>query len=436
MTKGKHGTGGWGCDGCHQPPWDHTLPGPLDNETLHEWQAYCCGCIPNCVNVVVRCGGEVSTKVFCSSCEFVASNPYLWGGDIPIANVTVDFAFSFVVENGRCYICLHSNYFGIYGTVPGDCYEITAYQRDDPIRFCERLWLDLGAGPLPVKWTIQTALCGEMEIEISPEEASAIHPRFSPCRDANGDLIEDTDPIRDLCGGCSCICDCACIITTDGTGFANMEIVCRDGVGWTTYNGVRIEIQEDYTTGCCKLVITDYGNVPPPEFEGEQSVIIGDGNVDNLCPHPKANFTWANSDAVPQAVLWHCANDFNCDVQLRGGCCESMVPRVLSIDFDGGYDCGCGSIGLSLIYDDLDGVWKAYHPTAFCDGPIRIALSCGANGSWSLSVTDNVCSFPIPMIAYGECEPLSLLFSGEVSGVDCCNDISGTPKTITITITE
>lgn len=436
MTKGKHGTGGWGCDGCHQPPWDHTLPGPLDSETLHEWQAFCCGCIPNCIEVLLNCGAETSRAVFCRECSFVIDSPVLWAGVIPIGDTQVDLQFLFVVRNERCYICLRSTALDIVGdpAIEG-CYEITTEQRAAPTYFCWTLKMDDGYGAEAVKWLNgQLPYCPNLEITIRPDDSSPIYPRFD-CIDSNGIIVPDTDPIRGVCGGCSCICDCFCIIT-QGVGLAHSDIVCRDGAVWRTADPdpVAIELQANYETGCCELVLTAIGQLDPHEGT-PVPILIGEANENNPCPHPTANWTWTGTDASPQGVHVHCAQDGQCPEVVVVRCCDAMLPLILNAEIDAGPYCECGNTSCSLVYNTTIGNWIGW--AVFCNGLIKLELACSGEGIWQLIISENVCTFDNPAME-GGCLPLDLVFESTGGGVGCCNDFSigGGPYSITIHITE
>jgi hypothetical protein len=439
MTKGKHGTGQWGCDGCNHPAWDFSLVGGIDPEYLQRFMAFCCGCIPSYIAVGADWGTDQSIKLFGRPCAVVDGTNRIWAGDILICDRLVDIQFSFeVTDDKRCFLCLSSSGLGVYGVVPTDCHEITAEQRAYPTRICERLLIDLGSGPEVIKWTVVTDFCGTVEITIANPNLSPIYPRFSPCVDANGYLVVDDDPIRNLCGGCSCICTCACMILIYGDGTAEAVPVCRDGTVWNAY-GTTVELQKDYDTGCCKLVLTDTGNVAAPYggLDG-QEVFIGTANEANQCPLPRAKFAWSGPgpDAEPTGVLWYCAIDGPECLLVEVVGCTDMGPRVLTAVIDGAPDCDCGSMTVNLVYDDDLQSWVLYHPTLFCGGEIRLTLVCAGGGTWQMTFEQTICTGGSDTASTGT--PIHLVFSFTMSGIGCCNNLDplDPPRTITITVTE
>lgn len=423
------------CNGCYERPIDRALP----VRAIQPMQQNCCACIPKQVCVTLACYGATEglggTKLFTRDCTAVEGDPTLWSGDFPFGGDIIDLEFRFKVVDGVCYFCLTSSTLGIYGETPDDCHVIDAEQRATPNFFCQRLHIN----EQPAEWTIANPLCasGSVVVSIGSADNTAIEGRRR-CLDVYGNELEDSHPIRNLCGGCGCICECACITVFGDDLTASSEVVCLDGTtSWLTTGGVEISMVANEETGCCELELTDVGNTGMDPYSASGNVRVG--GVDNQCPNPTADWSGFTPDGKARFIQFQCAS-CNGECPEQQGCCDELVPHILTATIDADdCTCACGDTSIKLVWDDDFNAWIGEQPEWFCGHEISMTLSCVGDGeTWRLAMSAGPCIFPANVEAVGECSPLSVEFSITSSGgLGCCGlgDLGGS-KNFTVTITE
>jgi len=366
-----------------------------------------------CVTVEDYSSGDSSTTTFLRDCT-ADGEIIVYSGTVIIDGAEVDLAFIFKVENETCYICLRSVDLGVDGTVPDDCHVVGPTERGAPDYFCWRF----GAS-----WTV-----GNLTISISAAHNIAIENR-SDCVDSYGNVVPDENPIRNVCGGCGCICECACIITFGDNRQAVVETACLSGTTtYRTYSGVEIELTANYETGCCELELVD-----TPFALVEESLIfpaISIGGNSNPCPSPEALFSAFTEDGDAIFFYFICSPCGDCPV-IPTTCCDTM-PLVLTATVT--TSCpDCGSFQMSLVWDGLG--WLGEQSEGFCGHPISLRLSCSGY-TWNLIFSGNPCTGS-SATATGSCDPILLSFNlGTLGGIGCCGGSSVLTPTVSVTITE
>lgn len=409
------------CNGCYERPVDRALA----SGELQEQQAYCCACIPKVICITLESATDRTTTSVKRDCTAVEGDPILWSGSTYLDGATIDLAFVFKIEAEACSICVRSTALLVDESSAYACQAIDATQRAAPNWFCWRLWIDESA----VTWVIDG-----ITITLSAAIVTAIENR-SDCQDEYGNRITDEHPIKNLCGCCGCICECACITVFGDNMQATQELVCLDGgTKWVTSAGVEIGLVANYTTGECELALLSEGyyslsGVAPWPAN------VPVGTLVNPCPLPNATFESFTADDDAIFFLFACSPCAECP-GVATPCCGN-VPRILTATIDGGVDCPCGSLSLTLAYDEDFDTWFGESDTAFCDHQVSLSLACDSEGSWTLTFAADPCIGDSDTQT-GSCQPLSISFTiNSAGGIGCCGpgDFGGA-KTLTITVTE
>ena len=498
MVNAKGSTKECCCDGCHEEPLDWYNAGSQRLET-QRWLQYCCTCIPKNICVTVSCEslGQASSKVFERDCTAEIDDSILWSGNIPFQGDRIDFEIRFAVVNGICYICLSSTYLGTTGDpdVSGECIRIGRGERHPgPYHsspgFCETLEVDgepiawdivqddTGTGTVICNTGTGTGTSGEcFTLSLTPTSAIPIIGR-KPCIDnVTGKFELDEHVIRNLCGCCSCVCNCIDLIYTIN-GIATVKRVCLQsgfedtGTGTGTqltvdpvwrmdiepgggvgFPGTTIEVslQRNEDTGECQLALT---RTPSGVVDSGTIFPIGDQTENQYpCPRPSDvnDIRWETFGPNgitddPVTIEWKCASceQETFDAGPDGECfCIEMLPRILTatISISSSFDCLCGEITISLQYSAVESKWIGTHPTAFCDHEITIEVTCGTVGcpdEWFVEFRADPC-LGTEFCGGTSCNPINIVHTYvEELAIGCCGDDDGglDDHTITITITE
>lgn len=398
------------CDGCNEKPLDRSLP----LAALQVWQQYCCTCVPSqiCVTVDYAPTSESNTVTFDRDCTAVVGDPILYSGEVYSNGALIDIQIIFEVDDGKCYICLRSTSLSVAGTVPADCVEIT--EAIIASGFCASFLIS----GLPVSWTV-----GDYTISLFRANNTAIENR--QCQ-------PDDNPIRNLCCGCGCISECACIQVFGDGITASAEYVCLGGTtSWVTADGVEVALVANETTGNCELQLMSTGSTTVVSIPANVAI----DSVSNPCPSPSALWSMFTSPGGKAwFVKWNAAQCGGCD-RVEAACCEGYAPRILTATVTSG-DCACASATISLVYSELSNSWTGTLSTGFCSHGITLELLCSGS-SWELIPTMGPCIIS-SATASSNCDPLSLSFSlTSTGGIGCCGpaDMGGTYH-YTVTVTE
>lgn len=429
------------CGACHTPPRDPQL---ADREIQPD-QQFCCACVPKqaCISAFCYPSGEETVVRAYYECDRDEEGTFLYRTTLPINGESHELIFRFKIENNVCYLCLDAPTLGLEEAVPYNCQIIDAEQRAAPNFFCQHLFID----GLPASWLIPGGTGGnpcqdlDLYIELTAASNTPIEGR-KHCLDEYGNLVEDSHPIRDLCGGCGCICTCACITVVNVGQSVDVSLACLGGdnpeydppESWVSWRSsgpypVTVTLTADYHTGCCQLEL-DTGSVNVNEIP--EPVVIG--GVDSNCIGLHVTWELINtSTQEPFIVIFECANCIDCSI-IPSGCCDGKLPRTLTAVITGGASCSCASGSYTLYYDRLVEGWVGTVP--FCSGEAVLGFFCSGY-QWSLTFSADPC-----VIVGGgmdsvssDCSPLSVEFNFQISGVGCCDSLSGIHD-ITITITE
>jgi len=432
------------CTGCEVKPTDHTIDTRIDHQPM---QAFCCPCLPRraCVTVTRELDGDERsvTRLFerdLSDCDSgFYGEPMFWSGTIPIAGETLDLQFFFrVVDDGygnACWLCMTSEALGATAINQAGCHEITDEQRAAPNKFCQTLHID-GS---PAEWTVDRGDAGVYTIRLSADEDVPIENRRD-CLDYSGQRVADEALIRNLCGGCGCICAAACLsVMHEGGGTTEVvsltEDPARGTVGWTG-SQMEVLLVANEETGCCELQLESYGYFDFESLPG--NVPIGHATLDaNPCPKPIAEWTGEDRNFDPPrpvVFLFRCAQCGQCPTHEVTLCCDGLIPDILYANIVGGGGCTAFDGPLALIYDHVELQWIG-SKTTDC-GTIELRLSCGdvwrlswgGDASCTFGSADNTGSTDCDLIS------LSFLFSG-VGGVGCCCSPPMPPVSFSFTVT-
>lgn len=188
----------------------------------------------------------------------------------------------------------------------------------------------------------------------------------------------------------------------------------------------------------CYLIITDLGpftmSLPAP--------ILLDV-VDNPCPRPVAQWKlWEPASAEypyerPVTITLRCASEDKCSVDIYS-CCPSgrtNFPSTLTADVSTG--CyACPTISVAMVWDYSINEWIGYGD--MCGHLITLSVGCGFN---SIGFSSPPCiivppNMEIPRVGYSSCDPVLAVFSGDLSGIGCCQGVTIGINTITITVYE
>lgn len=290
----------------------------------------------------------------------------------------------------------------------------------------------------------QVCATANLTISVYAPASVAISGRSATCYDENGQEIEDTAFIRNLCGGCGCVPECACF-TIRINDSVTQSIGCLADRGMTEViwrtdpvpgQGWEVELVPNYVTNCCEVELIATGG--HQSTEPLDNVRIGTSF--NPCPNPSATWEFFDDDDNYYSITWEAAQCEGCE-RIIVECCNSQIAKVLSatVSISGG-GCSCGSLVVPIAYDRTFGGWLGESDDGFCGHGISISLSCNDGVTWIMGIVANPCVV-LPgesLNSYAaECDPLHLEFSFRVSGIGCCGPgLPTSPATITITITE
>lgn len=403
-------------------------------------QQYCCACIPKqiCVSVESSLSGEAVSVLFGRDCTAVSGDPILYSGIVAIDGQRLTLEFRFQVVAGECSICLTaltegtSEFYGPGTGTDTGCRVVNDTQRASPNYFCSKMLID----GVPAAWDL-----GIYSVSIGPANNIAISGR-QDCLDSYGNLVEDTHPIRALCGNCGCICKCGCIIVYGDNRTASVYYAClgdpqagsvgtSGDLSYTADNGIKIALGAN-ASGCCVLSLVEYGSEDiDPTSLSDRDVPIG--TVGNPCPSVIAQWNGFTNSGEAIFIDFLCAG-CGCPTIRVTTCCDRQVPRVLTATIT--TTCGpCPTIIVSLVYDRVAAAWIGELATGMCGHGIRLALTCG-DPDWTLSFTGDPCT-GLVMTGSGSCHPISLTFTGSVSGISCCGVTDPfTNPDLTIVVTE
>jgi hypothetical protein len=430
---GAKGSGNCCCNGCEERAMDSfdAVGGGFGAaerpEVIQRIQQYCCGCIPQslCVTITSEDGTYSVSDFFERYCQqYGAEDEFkLFTGSILYHDTPIDITILFRIIEGKCYVCLRSDYLGIDDD--GYCVQLTQAERD------KRGCLDFNTirrdGAIG-EWSIDTGGdWGTIKVSMVATNHEPIENR-QPCVDRYGEPVIDSDPIKNICADCRCICNKACI-TIIRDGLATVETVDRVGTTWTTAAGVIVSLVANETTNCCELAMGAGGDISllsdPP------NVPIGSRTADSKCPRPEAK--WSSSEISaetgiesPVFVIFGCADCIGCKVGKAGTpCCGGQVPKVLTAELTITDCASCETVILvSLVWDKVIGAWEGVMPhkagnTTFCERDITITLTCGT--PWMIRVSNSPCGDYTATATLESCDVLDLGFGAQtVTGGNCC----------------
>ena len=391
----------------------------------------CCSCLPKevCVSVSVYETGA-SGSTYLDACDGVPSLQYtVYEGILTLQNTVIDLQFSFKFVNQTCYFCVTSNALHISQSTPNACVLIDAAARDKPNYFCQRFWVN----GHPIRWTFSTSL-GTTTISIGAANNTAITGR-QPCLDAYGNEVLDTDPIRNVCAGCGCICTCGVMII-QYRGATTVEAACRSGVNWTTGGSYPyvVTLQPDPHTRNCQLALTQTGSIPVSSLPA--AIGISGSNQAHPCPRPMVKYSGFDTSGRPYFITFVCDPCENGAVVQDSQCCQGELPRVLTATIsspDGTCACSVGT-SVPMIYDEMFSAWIGTVPGGFCGSDITLTFSCGGL-YWALVFQSNPCIVQSETHPSQVCYPLHAQFNLGLAGLGCCQQVSGVHN-IVITVTE
>ena len=417
------------CDACYHKPLGQYVPAGVDAIWLA--QQYCCACVPNqlCVSITCAATGEVSTTLLDAECKPSVEGE-LYKGTLPIQGAVVDVAFAFKIVSGICYLTLKSTVLGYDGSAPGaSAIVIDATARAKPNWFCQSFSVDHTTG---TKWSKNAMSCTTLTVQVSAPANDPINGR-QPCLDAYGLEVMDTDPIKNICTGCGCICDCVCFILRYN-GTVRQVAACRGNADllWTSVApAIEMEIGAN-TDGSCNLDLTQYGGITLGSTSGP--VNISSSDPTNPCPRPHPK--WSGFDNVGkawfiEAVCQDCSGCANAPSQT---CCNEDLPRVITATIAGAGFCSCANGTVSLVWDDANAWWYG-ESAAECNGQtMKLTFACGG-GTWGLTMDFTPCVVSVKTAGAQSCLPLSSVWNFTLGGISCCGT-GHAGGTMTVTVTE
>ena len=413
------------CGGCAEPPTDFLLA-----RGLHQpLQQYCCACVPKHICATYDCNGTSSQAIIplvrpCAADDHQS----VYRGKMPIDGAMCDVEWFFQVEGGVCSICFKSTYLGETGT---SCIVMDDDARDILCERCESCSTE------SLQWQLNDAPdCSPYAtMDIRPASMLPISPPLEKCcdcpdpRDDHPYETQRDTPCGGICGGCDCICKVAEItVWIDGDVSSTSATACN--WKWGVGTDFVVELVKNASDGCCALrlnVDEDINTGAPLD-----DVAIGEQSA-NDCPSPEAEWDFTDPDTGKDyKVYFHCHQCGEVEQVIVSGCCDDNVPKVLTASVDGGASC-CGSFTVTLVYNEVSGIWEGSHPTAMCDHDVEITVSCG-DSAWSISYDGTGCTADNDN-ATGTCDPVNLSATLNAGGVGCCDEL-GNPGTLTITVTE
>jgi hypothetical protein len=412
------------CDNCHIK---------FVGERIDPIAQLCCSCMPKevCIGFQVYETGFSSQTVFNHECATAYSPPnQVYAGWIGYGDSLIDLQFFFRIVGLQCYFCVSSTALGISQSGSNSCVLVDANARTPPNDVCGNFLLN----GYPVNWTLNTPL-GTTTISIGPALNTPITGR-QPCLDPYGSLVNDDDPIRNVCTGCGCICTCASLIVQYKGTFVGEA--CRNGVNWIagdSYHPYVVQLQANPTSGSCQLALVQTGpisvnNLPAP-------IPIGSVETGHPCPTPVVKFEGFDKAGIAYFITFACDPCLNGAPLPPGRCCPEGLPRVLTATIsspDGTCSCGAGTIG--LVYDDMFSAWIGFVSKGFCGNDVKLTFTCGGDGGyWSLVFESPPCVVTSSSGGYSVCNPISAQFNFGLGGIQCCNQISGTHN-IVVKVTE
>ena len=155
---------------------------------------------------------------------------------IAVAGNNIDVTFYFLVINNQCVFAIRSLALGVDENSYGCTKIIDATQRNAPNSFCKTLSYD-NAGS-----TKFSVFNGESWYDIYITGVDHIPITGRPnCTTENGIIIQDENPIRNICCNCDCICDCMCLTIT-GSDTPQSMIACLYNNSWRFSNGAVVHL--------------------------------------------------------------------------------------------------------------------------------------------------------------------------------------------------
>lgn len=367
------------CTSCEEMPFTGTTanlppatPGEPDppfsfpGNPIDLTQAFCCSCLPKvaCVTVISYATGEIVAGALDLRCGLnidsdTNGTAVLYSGEIGVDGSQIDLEFSITVIDSVCYLCLTSSVLGIYG----ECKVVDADARGHPQYFCYSLVnnpLNIG-GPYPpqyeTEWTADTA-SGTMIVRLKAMSMTPI-TRRRPCVDSEGTPVPDTNPIRNICNGCGCVCTEACIaIQYPRYNQIIQGYVALDGASWTltddAYGGVVISVVADPDEPVDRSCMLKIESLETGFSFSETPPLLP---INSLCPHPTARWVLSDQDLQPIIIDFSCADCLGCATVNGSGCCYGYpIPRVLHCTIAKGDpavsgSCECLPITIPLLFD-------------------------------------------------------------------------------------
>ena len=365
--------------------------------------------------------------------------PLTPNGKFLLNGVSIDVAIHFEINAGVCTLCLTSSALAITTSTYGACVTINDAARATPNFFCSRLSnsdavneyatdRDLGVGPdsggIGTQWTI-----GDYTFVLSRGDYRAITPR-PPCLNAYGVQVIDTNPIKDKCCNCTCICHGMCLTKRSITGSTSYTALLDDNNQWVFGSGAIVDLYSTaYDRTCYLRLYPDEGVVPSD---------VAINSVSNPCPRPSA--TWDVSVAATAYYAAHTAHyelsclncKSECGVEIAGNCCSrTNFPRVLYADVT--TTCpDCLTMTISLVWDSLFSTWSG--EGIMCGHPFTLSIACPFT---TLSFSGSPCTSATPS-ATGTptCNPILASFAFSSGGIGCCGGSSVVNPDITVTVYE
>ena len=124
------------------------------------------------------------------------------------------------------------------------------------------------------------------------------------------------------------------------------------------------------------------------------------------------------------------------------GCCNRVLPEVLVATFADVSTCPCiAGMTVDLYWDPTFSGWIGTGPGGSCGlRSATFTLACSSGGTscsnFTLAISGGVCVTVSSSLSAGcSCDPLNLVFNFSLSGIGCCDSMSGSGS-ITITISE
>ncbi len=426
------GSGNCCCNGCEERAMDSfsAIDGGFGAserpEVIQRIQQYCCGCIPQslCVTITSEDGTYSAANFFERNCQkYGADDEFtLFTGEVLYHDAHVDITILFRIADGKCYVCLRSEYLGIEGN--DYCTQITQGERDK--RACQDFNTIIRDGVIG-EWDVATGGdWGTITVSMIASKHEPIEGR-QQCVDRYGQPVIDTDPIRNICADCRCICSKVCI-TVIRDGRATIESVERDGTDWTMSNGLTISLVSNATTNCCELALTSTGDITL--LSSPANVAIGSRTAENKCPRPEGK--WSSSEIslesgieAPVLILMSCSDCIGCRVGKGSPCCNGQIPKVLTAELTITHCASClTTLLVSLVWNKVIGEWEGLLPhnaanVKFCERDITVSLTCGT--PWMIRVSNSPCGDYTATATLESCDVIDLDFGSQsVTGGNCC----------------